>query len=251
MSTLPVAIQLYTLRESLQDDFAGVVTRLAEIGYAGVEPFGAPDNLAETAALFRDLGLAVPSAHVPFPSAENRATVLGIAQAYGLTRIVAGKGPDDFKTLDDVKRTCAEFNEIGRWAADNGLAFGVHNHWWEYLAVAGRPVYRVMHELIDPSVFFQVDIYWVQVGGQDPAAVVAELGDRARLLHVKDGPAENRDQLMTAVGAGALDIPAIIQAGAGSVEWLIVELDRCATDMMAAVEQSYRYLTQEGLGHGR
>ncbi len=55
---------------------------------------------------------------------------------------------------------------------------------------------------------------------------------------------------MTAVGTGALDYTAIIPA-ATAAEWLIVELDHCATDMLAAIEQSYRYLVDKGLGHGR
>jgi hypothetical protein len=55
---------------------------------------------------------------------------------------------------------------------------------------------------------------------------------------------------MVAVGQGALDYTRIIPAAAGA-EWLIVELDRCATDMMAAVEASYHYLVEKGLGHGR
>jgi hypothetical protein len=56
---------------------------------------------------------------------------------------------------------------------------------------------------------------------------------------------------MTAVGDGVVDVPAIVQAGKPATEWLIVELDRCATDMMAAVARSYSYLVVEGLARGR
>ncbi|MBN2305279.1 MAG: sugar phosphate isomerase/epimerase [Anaerolineae bacterium] len=251
MAKPPIGLQLYSLRAEIQDDFAGVVTKLAEIGYAGIEPFGSPDNLAEAATLYKDLGIAVPSAHVPFPSEENRARVLEIAEAYGLERIVSGKGPDDFKTMDGIKRSCDEFNAVGQWAAEHGLTFGIHNHWWEYLQVDGQYVYKLMQEWIDPAVFFQVDVYWVQVAGPNPAAVITELGGRAPLLHIKDGPASNREDPMTAVGDGVVDIPAIVKAGEGATEWLIVELDRCATDMMEAVEKSFRYLEQEGLGRGK
>ena len=55
---------------------------------------------------------------------------------------------------------------------------------------------------------------------------------------------------MTAVGEGKMDVPAIVAAGEGSTEWLIVELDRCATDMMEAVEKSYTYLVGKGLARG-
>ena len=55
---------------------------------------------------------------------------------------------------------------------------------------------------------------------------------------------------MVALGQGIVDIPAIV-AAAASAEWLIVELDRCDTDMMTAVVESYQYLARNKLGHGR
>jgi hypothetical protein len=55
---------------------------------------------------------------------------------------------------------------------------------------------------------------------------------------------------MVAVGQGALEYTRIIPAAAGA-KWLIVELDRCATDMMTAVEESFHYLVEKGLGRGR
>jgi sugar phosphate isomerase/epimerase len=95
-----------------------------------------------------------------------------------------------------------------------------------------------------------VDTYWVKVAGHDPAAVLRQLGNRAPLLHIKDGPADGTQSAMTAVGAGVLDWQAIIPAGSAA-EWLIVELDRCDTDMLQAVADSYTYLTQKGYAHGR
>ena len=112
----------------------------------------------------------------------------------------------------------------------HGLRLCVHNHWWEYLAVEGSYPYKEMLERLDPMIGFEVDTYWVKTGGCDPAAVVKEMGKRAPLLHIKDGPAV-REKPQVAVGDGALDFPAIIKAGQGTTEWLIVELDSCATDI--------------------
>ena len=129
------------------------------------------------------------------------------------------------------------------------MVFGIHNHWWEFLQVEGRYVYQIMLEHLDPAIFFQVDTYWVQTAGPDPAQVVKELGPRAPLLHLKDGPAV-KGKPHTAVGDGVLDFPSIVRAAEGVAEWLIVELDSCATDMLEAVEKSYQYLVGEGLARG-
>jgi len=69
------------------------------------------------------------------------------------------------------------------------------------------------------------------------------------LLHLKDGPG-NKEEPMTAVGGGIMDWPAVIGAAADTTEWVIVELDSCATDMTEAVAESYRYLTENGLATG-
>ena len=136
-----------------------------------------------------------------------------------------------------------------KWAADNGLELGLHNHWWEMQPVEGHIPYEMLQELVDPAVFFELDVYWAKTAGRDPVALVSELGKRAPLLHIKDGPATPAAP-MTAVGDGSLDIAAIVQAAHDTADWLVVELDVAATNMMHAVERSYEYLVGRGLAHG-
>jgi sugar phosphate isomerase/epimerase len=250
--TIPIALQLYTVREALAEDFAGVMEKIADIGYVGVEPvFSLPGTtIAEAANLFEELGLEVPSAHVPLPLGEDRNRVLDVMAAFHCRRLISMKGPDSFETLDLIRQTCDLFNEAHSIAAENGMTFGIHNHWWECRQVAGRYVYRVMLEHLAPAIFFEIDTYWAQTAGLDPVQVVKELGPRVPLLHIKDGPAV-KDEPQVAVGDGVLDVPRIVRAAEGAVEWLIVELDRCATDMMEAVEKSYQYLVGGELAHGK
>jgi sugar phosphate isomerase/epimerase len=247
----PIALQLYSIRKQLENDFEGGVRRIADMGYVGVEPAGFPGTTPEkAAALFKELGLAVPSVHIQMPLGDSKQQTLDTMRTLGSTRIVSGRGPEKFETPDKVKASCERYNEASAVAAENGMTFGIHNHWWEFMPMDGRHVYNLMLEHLAPEVFFQVDTYWVKTAGPDPADVVRELGARAPLLHIKDGPCE-KDKPMTAVGDGVMDFPAIVEAGGANVEWMIVELDRCATDMMEAVEKSYAYLTSEGLAEGR
>lgn len=245
----PLALQLYTVREHLGQDFAGTVRRVAEIGFAGVEPAGFPGSTAaDAAALFRSLGLAVPSAHLPLPVGARRDESLDAAEALGTARLISGLGPEHFTSFEAIERSCDTFNEASANAQARGLTFGIHNHWWEFQPVAGRFPYQLMLERLDPAIFFEIDVYWVQTAGLDPIAVVQEFGSRAPLLHIKDGPAV-RDVPQVAVGQGTLAMPSII--GASAAEWLVAELDACATDMFEAVAASYRYLLDAGLAHGR
>lgn len=248
---VPIALQLYTVREQLAEDFSGVIRRIAAMGYVGVETAGFPGTTPKDAArLFSNLGLVVCSAHVPLPLGEKKNEVLDTLAALGCKRLVLGGTPRDLKTADQVKRACDSFNEANAVAIQYGLLFGIHNHWWEFQRVEdGHTAFEVMRERLDPAVFFEVDVYWARTGGADPAALVKELGQRAPLLHIKDGPCVV-GQPMVAVGSGTLDFRAIIAAGVEVTEWLIVELDDCATDMLEAVEKSYTYLVGRGLARG-
>ena len=247
----PIALQLYTVRDLLAQDFEGIIRKVADMGYVGVETanlFG--DSPASAARLFRELGLTVSGAHSAVPLGDQKQEVIDTLGALNCERlIVAWQPPEKYKSLDGIKSICDTLNEGAVVARANGLQLGYHNHWFEYEPVENRIPVDVMLEHLDPDVFFEVDVYWVQTAGQDPTQVVRRLGSRAPLLHTKDGPCQI-EAPMTALGEGVVDIPDVVAAGAGSTEWLVVELDRCATDMMEAVRKSYQYLIGKGLARG-
>lgn len=250
--TLPIALQLYSVREQLAHDFNGVVERIAQIGYAGVETAGftsvKPD---EAAALFNRLGLAVPSIHAALHVEANRSEVLDTAAALDCKRIVVPWiPPEEFATEDQIKRSCERLNQADQIARSHGLSLGYHNHWWEFRQTNGFYPYQVMLRHLAPAVFFELDTYWIKTGGCDPVQVIGELGARAALIHLKDGSARESDA-MVALGDGTMDIPAIVRAAQDTAAWEMVEIDRCDSDMMQAVEKSYDYLTRGGLGQGR
>ena len=248
--TAPIALQLYTLREAAARDYEGTVRKVAEIGYLGVEPAGFPGTTPEAAKrLFDDLGLEVCSAHLPLPAGDTLSESLDTAEALGTRRVISGRGRDQLSSLDRIAESCDLFNEAAANCAGRGFAFGIHNHWWEFLEVEGEPAYRHLLGKLSPGVIFQIDAYWVQTAGADPAEVIAELGSRAPLVHLKDGPCTREDDMLP-LGEGVTDFDRIAAAG-GSVEWWIVELDRCATDMTEAVAKSHAFLTGRGYARGR
>ncbi|MCC7360581.1 MAG: sugar phosphate isomerase/epimerase [Anaerolineales bacterium] len=248
----PMALQLYSVRGEMARDFDGTVERVAAMGYAGVETGGfAPGSATAAAQLFKSLGLSVCGYHTGLPLGEKLPELLDTLAALDCRRLViAYAPPESFQSLDGVKQTAERLNEAAALAQAGGLSLGYHNHWFEFYPLAGRPAYDYLVEALAPEVFLEVDVYWAQTGGVDPAGLVRRLGTRAPLLHLKDGPAQT-GLPMTALGDGAVDIAACVAAGAGTAEWLVVELDECATDMPTAVERSFQYLSERGLGRGQ
>jgi len=249
----PISVQLYSLREEVAVDFPAVLARLGAKGYAGVElaGFGAltPQQLADALA---QAGLAVSSAHVGYARADDFGAALADHEVLGCdTAVIPALAAEGFADLDGVQKSAERVNRLVDVARAHGMTLGYHNHFWEFTPMPdGRPALLHFFEHVAPEVFAEVDIYWAEVAGADPAALVGELGARAALLHVKDGPADEPKSSMVAVGEGVVDIPGVL-AAAPDARWHIVELDRCATDMFEAVERSYDYLVGGGYSRGR
>ncbi len=249
----PISVQLYSLRDQAAADFEGVLRRLATVGFVGVELAGfhglTTDEFNRIAA---DTGLQVSSGHVGdlSPAALNAA--LDDLQAVGATTaVLAFLPPESFADAAAVHRSADALNTGYEIARSRGVMFGYHNHFWEFATtIDGRSAWSLLFDRLEPGIVAELDMYWATVGGADPIAVIADLGERLALLHVKDGPADEPKSPMVAVGSGTLDIPAIL-ASAPTARWHIVELDRCATDMFDAVADSYRYLVEAGLSRGR
>jgi len=254
MMSKPLAVQLYSLREEMEHNYENVLKEISAIGYAGVETAGFPETITpeRVRGIVDGLGLKVAGAHLPLPIGKAKNKVIETAIALDSRWIINGAVDRKlFQNLRGVFHACDLFNEAGAAAEENGLRFAVHNHWWEFQEVDGRYPYQVMLDRLDPAICFELDAYWIQVAGHDPRTIVREFGDRAPFIHIKDGPASDYEAPMTAVGDGIVDYPGVIEASEENAEWLIVELDRCATDMMEAIKKSYSYLTSKGLAHGK
>ncbi len=246
MSINPPAVQLYSVRDEIAADRKGVLARLAAFGYGAAEPFNVLNDTEGLRADMAAAGLIACSFHA-MPAGEEAEAIADAARTLGVdTIIVPHLPPERFTDADGVAGVARELNSLARWTADRGLRLGYHNHDFELSSlIGGRPALEVLADQLDGGVLLEVDTYWAAVGGQDVAALLGRLGERVRYLHVKDGPITKEDP-MTAVGSGLMPVAEIL-AACPSAEWRIVELDRCATDMLTAIGDSLAWLTAHGL----
>lgn len=235
----PIGVQLYSVRDQLDKDFEGTMKKIADIGFDGVEAAG---QYGESPQWFRglcdDLGLRISSMHTSLPGTEEGKDAQEFAEILGIKDFVIPYIPaEKMQTRALLGAMCDEFNAALDKFPD--YRFTYHNHDWEFRANAdGEVPHLVMRELLDPRFKFEVDAYWVKVGGFDPVETASELGTRAPLWHIKDGMLTGP---MLPVGDGVLDYASVIPK-LTHAEWLIVELDNCATDMIEAIRRSYNFL---------
>ena len=249
----PISVQLYSFRNEAATDFEGVLRRLGDVGFVGVEFAGFHDlTPKQYATIVEESGMVTSSVHLTDLTPNGFNAALDDMQEIGCNvAVCAFMPPERFADIDAVKASADALNKANAIAKERGVSLGYHNHWWEFsTAIDGSTAWATLFEHLDTDIFAEVDIYWATLGGADPRQVIADLGDRLWVLHVKDGPCDAPESPMVAVGSGTLDIPGIL-ASAPTAKWHVVELDRCATDMHVAVADSYRYLVDNNLSQGR
>ena len=245
-----IGIQLYTVRQALDADFAGTLERLAAIGYQEVEfAWNRGPSPAQTRRLLDHSGLTAPAAHRAVEDFEaGWSSTVSTARTLGVEYLVlAWIEADQRKTLDDYRQWAERFTRYGTAAREAGFRFAYHNHAAELTPLDGQVPYDILLGGTDPAtVGFEMDIFWVLEGGGNPLAYFAAWPGRFPLLHIKGRTA---DGAMVDVGAGSVDWAAIFaHAKPAGVRHSFVEHDD-ATDPLASAAASYAYLRRLRFKH--
>ena len=238
-----LAVQMYTLR-TLQNPPGETLAALAAIGYQGVELAG---TYGLTASSLRDLlqgqGLRAVSAHVSLDALEaDLPGVVSYHKTIGNDVLVVPWLPEALRGVDSAswQKLGERLAKLARRCAHANMKLMYHNHDFEMVLIEGRPAIDWLLEAAGPAVGFEIDLAWVQAGGQDPAAMLQKYSGRTSRVHAKDWNAQQHD--IADVGAGDVNWDEVLAAAADAgVEWLIVEHDRPA-DPLASIGNSYAFL---------
>ena len=239
---MPYSIQLYTLRNAMQDDLPGTIARVAEIGFTQVEPYNFVATAKELRAALEENGLTAPSGHAPLLS-QDQDEIFAAAKELGISTVIDPYLPaEHWQDAETIQATAAKLNATARKSAECGIRVGYHNHAWELESIIeGTTALEYFAGLLDPEVVLEVDTYWAAVGGQDPVELLARLGDRVRFIHIKDGPGNTDTKAQQPAGQGAIPVMDVI-AAAKSLEVGVVEFDDYSGDIFEGISESLAYL---------
>ena len=254
-----VGAQLYTCRDYVKtiEDIAQTFKKVSDIGYTAVQisAFG-PVDPKEVAKAVEDSGLTVAATHVGWGRFQNELDA--VIEEHKMWRCVhpaIGGLPTEYHQdgADGVTRFLDELAPIAEKLAAEGMDFSYHNHSHELVRSGpnGETWLEMLYAQADPDVLkAEIDTYWIQHGGADPAAWVAKCAGRMPLLHLKDMIiTQEREQRMAEIGEGNLNWAAILaEADKIGVEWYLVEQDQCYDrNPFESLAISYRNLVSMGL----
>jgi sugar phosphate isomerase/epimerase len=248
-----IAAQLYTLREFTKTpaDIRETMKKVSKIGYKAVQLSAlGPIDPKELKEIVDGEGLTVCATHVGFERLRDETEkVIEEHNLWGCKHVAIGGLPVEYRNEEGYYRFAKEASEVAKRLAEGGLVFSYHNHSFELEKFGSRTALDILYEESDPEYFnSEIDTYWIQHGGGDPAAWIRKLKGRAYIVHFKDMAVKGNDPIMAEVGEGNLNWPAILDACRyAGVEWYIVEQDICQRDPFESLAISLRNLKAMGL----
>jgi len=218
-------LELYSVRNEMDRDVPGALGMVRRMGFTEVEVAMLHSLSAnQFAAALKSAGLKATSMAAGYEDLQARLDLVKErAEAFSVKWVMLGWIPHSGEfTREDAKRVAREMNEWGESLGEKGLRLAYHPHGYEFRPEAGGTAFDVLlKETNSRMVFFEVDTFWAEVAGQNCAQLIARLGSRARLLHLKDlrkgaktgvftGAAADEDSV--AVGDGVIDWKAVLAA---------------------------------------
>jgi sugar phosphate isomerase/epimerase len=230
-SSIPIGLELYSVRDALKQDPEGTVRAVAQMGYQCVE-FYAPylewndAQAKQMRKLMDDLGVRCYSTH----NDEDYFGADKISRARDLNKILGSKymvmaytepkgGIDGWKAIAEKLNTAADQLE------SSGLKPGYHNHDAEWRPVDGVRPMEILAKNTKPSIMLQLDVGTCIEAGADPVAWIRANPGRIRSLHLKDWSSDPSKGYKVLFGEGDAKWKDIFAAAesVGGVEYYLLE----------------------------
>lgn len=274
-----MGVELYTVRDFLNEKARETIEAVAAIGYRHCEIQNVM-TLERLAPMLSDVGLDVTSAHFTpafitgnweFPAqfgidepadGYDIHAVIEDAHRHQLSYLVFPMVyPEERGGLDSYKLLAGKLNQVGEQCRAAGIALCYHNHNFEFEPIEGSTPFAVLADELDARyVNFELDAFWVAHAGLDPTEMLHKYSGRVPLLHLKDlrdstpesykvlGTWRNDPGAFEEIGDGVIDFSALLKAAADhGVARCYVEQDHTPGDPVASLRKSFEYLRKLAL----
>lgn len=249
MARIPVALQLYSIREDCKKDLPGTLKAVAQMGYDGVEFAGYYNySAADLRKMLDDNGLKCAGTHIKIdtllgdelPKTVEFNKVLG-----NKFLIVPGLSEDRRNSIAAWKKTAEDFNRIADRLTPLGMYTGYHNHSHEFTDMDGEIPWDAFFGNTKKAVVMQVDTGNALHGGADVVPYVAKYPGRALTVHLKEYSQDHKTAL---IGEGKVDWQKVFQLceTVGATQWYIVEQESYAFAPMECVRKCRENLRKMG-----
>jgi sugar phosphate isomerase/epimerase len=256
-----IGLQLYSLRDIINNDITGIISKVAAIGYKEVETYGYSKkggfwglDAKAFKAVLDQYGMNSPSGHFEmgeYMSGKNTdvlKTYIDAAKVLGSTYVtVPWLDGNVRKTADDYKKIAAKLNEAGTLCKASGLKIAYHNHDFEFKKFGDTTGFDILLKETDKKlVNFELDLYWAVRSAVNPLDLFNAHPKRFTMFHVKDMDKTNK-ALNAEVGQGSIDFKNILTGAkiAGVKHYFVEHETNYKPDVMGSVKSSFDYVNKQ------
>ena len=230
-TSIPVGLELYSVRETLKKDSEATLRAVAQMGYEGVE-FYAPyfdwteSQTKQIRKLLDELGIHCFSTHndANYLSAQNIDRTRDMNLILGSKYVVLASAGQK-TSLTEWRSVADTLNNATEKLEPAGLKAGYHNHQLEFTPIDGQRPIEILAKNTKPSIMLQLDVGTCLEAGSDPVAWIRANPGRIRSIHCKDWSPDAAKGYTVLFGEGAADWKNIFAAaeGAGGIEYYLLE----------------------------
>ena len=253
-----ISLQLYTLRNEIEKDFGGAISKAAAIGFSQVEPWNFVEQANNYEKAFAANGIIAPSAHAHLVGVSRKKIFEAAAQLGIRTVIEPMVDQAKWRNAKDISEIAHELNIAAEEALEYGITVGYHNHAWEISnKIDGKSALEFLESMLEERVILEIDAYWVHAGGMHGPDLLSKFGERVQFLHVKDGKnvrgSKNTFNELGELEKSTTDTRLQVPAGRGEVPLAevittapfalpIVEFDEYAGDIFEGIAESLHFV---------
>ena len=250
MARIPIALQLYSVREVCAEDLPGTVEAVARMGYEGVEFHDYCGYSAqELRQMLDDNGLECCGSHLGIDNLMGDQLMRSVEfnKELGNQFLICSMLPEEYRNSKSAWLEGAQlFNEISERVRPLDMWVGYHNHQIEFTEMDGELPWDILFGNTSEEVVIQLDTGHALAGGADPAKLLEQYPGRALTVHLKEHSATNEEAL---IGEGDIDweeIFRLCESPVGATQWYIVEQESYAYPPLECVERCLRNLQEMG-----
>jgi sugar phosphate isomerase/epimerase len=226
---IPIAVQLYSVRDACAKDFDAALAAVAKMGFAGVEFAGYHSYSGkpkELRAKLDALGMKAAATHIGTGTLRGDALqqTIEFHQQIGCKYLIV-PGDGDFTHPEKSKALAEFFNETAAKLKPHGMACGYHNHTGEFAKIGDSNHWELFAARTNKDVVLQVDCGWAADAGQDCADLMKRHAGRMKVVHIKPTVIKGEPGKKAIFGQDSVNWGPILTAcrDIGGTEWLTLE----------------------------
>ena len=264
MKRIPIALQLYSIRNEMEKNFEEALKAVKGMGYDGVELAGIFGHTAEEVKEMCDrIGLVPISAHIPYADMMRDPSIMETYKKIGCKFVVIPYLTEDLRPGTDGFKSLIEGAAVLTEAAKKyDMKVAYHNHDFDFTEIDGEYAIDILYRTV-PDLFTEFDVCWIHVCEINPADYIRKYADRTEIIHLKDYEGERTENMYALIGLdeneekshgkfsymplgrGKVNIPEVLEAAEEiDAKWVIVEQDEptCGLTPLECAKESINYL---------